>query len=303
VLNKSFIGFEPAGQPQGDFSIGNILLPGNLKNTFRLGMADPHKMIRTDGTKVMTPRHPSWRSEIIGLWVILKTDPMIIMLFPMFFASNWFYTWQFNDYNGTLFNIRARALNNLVYWIAQIIGSLVIGLLLDHKKLTRRVRAFSGWVVLFIFVFFVHIWAYFYQKKYTRESAPIEAERMDIFDSGYAGKIFLYIFCGVLDAMWQTAAYWIMGAMSNDPAKLAYFAGFYKSIQSAGAAGIWRADGVKVPFMNIFVSTWALLVGGLIFALPMIHLRVKNHTEILDEAATHMDDNDKPPVEALSEKK
>lgn len=26
--------------------------------------------------------------------------------------------------------------------------------------------------------------------------------------------------------MWQTTAYWIMGAMSNDPAKLAHFAGF-----------------------------------------------------------------------------
>lgn len=90
---------------------------------------------------------------------------------------------------------------------------------------------------------------------------------MDIFDSGYAGKIFLYIFCGVLDAMWQTTAYWIMGAMSNDPAKLAYFAGFCacflilpfvsnsahasfrldKSLQSAGAAGIWRGDAVKIP--------------------------------------------------------
>ena len=49
---------------------------------------------------------------------------------------------------------------------------------------------------------------------------------MDIFDSGYTGRIFLYVFCGILDAMWQTTAYWLMGAMSNDPAKLAHFAGF-----------------------------------------------------------------------------
>lgn len=51
------------------------------------------------------------------------------------------------------------------------------------------------------------------------------------------------------------------GAMSNDPAKLAHFTGFCpsfrlhicpcclqflldKSLQSAGAAGIWRADAV-----------------------------------------------------------
>lgn len=35
--------------------------------------------------------------------------------------------------------------------------------------------------------------------------------------------------------------------------------------------------------MNMFLSTWTLLVAGLIFALPMIHLRVKNHTELADE--------------------
>jgi hypothetical protein len=49
---------------------------------------------------------------------------------------------------------------------------------------------------------------------------------MDMNDPGYPGKVMLYIFLGILDAMWQTAAYWLMGAMSNDPAKLAHFAGF-----------------------------------------------------------------------------
>lgn len=35
--------------------------------------------------------------------------------------------------------------------------------------------------------------------------------------------------------------------------------------------------------MNIFVSTWVLLVAGLVFALPMLYLRVKNHTELEEE--------------------
>ncbi|KAG6885023.1 hypothetical protein C0993_006439 [Termitomyces sp. T159_Od127] len=173
-------------------------------------MADPAKMVRTDGTKVTQARNPSWKSEFLGLYVALRTDPMILLLFPMFLASNWFYTWQFNDYNGAIFNIRARALNNLVYWMAQIVGSVAIGRLLDQSKLSRRVRAFSGWAVL----------------TYTRASVPPDSERLDIFSPGYTGKIFLYVFCGILDAMWQTTAYWLMGAMSNDPAKLAYFAGF-----------------------------------------------------------------------------
>ncbi|KAK0440852.1 hypothetical protein EV421DRAFT_1815351 [Armillaria borealis] len=39
-------------------------------------------------------RHPSWKTGIIGLFVTLKTDPMIILLCPMFFDSNWVYTWH-----------------------------------------------------------------------------------------------------------------------------------------------------------------------------------------------------------------
>lgn len=59
-----------------------------------LAMVDPHKMIRTDGTKVSTPRSPSWKVEILSLKLALVTDPMILTLLPMFFASNWFYTWR-----------------------------------------------------------------------------------------------------------------------------------------------------------------------------------------------------------------
>ena len=33
----------------------------------------------------------------------------------------------------------------------------------------------------------------------------------------------------------------------------------------------------------MFISTWTLLVAGLVFALPMIYMRVKDHTDIADE--------------------
>jgi hypothetical protein len=46
-------------------------------------MADPKKMIRTDGTRVAIILHPSWKSELIGLWVALRTDPYIVLLFPV----------------------------------------------------------------------------------------------------------------------------------------------------------------------------------------------------------------------------
>jgi MFS family permease len=266
-------------------------------------MVPPEKMIRTDGTRVVTPRHPSWKTEIIGLKVALFKDPLIVLLFPMFFASNWFYTWQFNGFNGALFNIRTRSLNSMLYWSSQVVGSILIGLLLDFKKLSRRNRAFAGWAVLFVMVFVCHGWAYHYQKQYSRESiASGETQKIDFLDAPYVGRVFLYIGFGILDAQWQSTTYWLMGAMSNDPAKLAYFTGFYKSLQSAGAAGIWRADGVGKPYLDMFASTWALTVAGLLFCLPMIYLRVKNHTELADETVARIgDDGHIRPVEEVQQ--
>ncbi|OJA17344.1 hypothetical protein AZE42_09602 [Rhizopogon vesiculosus] len=261
-----------------------------------LFLADPYKMIRTDGTRVTPIRHPSWKTEFISLFVALRTDPWIVLLFPMFFSSNYFYTWQFNDYNGALFNIRTRGLNNFVYWTAQIFGSFFIGhYILDSRRLRRRARAFLGWSIVVASVFAVHIWAYMYQKNYTRASEPPDGPKMDMHDPQYPSRVWLMISYGLLDSMWQTTAYWLMGAMSNDPAKLAVFTGFYKCFQSAGSAVVWRLDAVQKPFMDIFISTWVLAAAGMICAFPLVYKRVKDHTEIDDEALLNRPNVEKIP--------
>jgi hypothetical protein len=68
--------------------------------------------------------------------------------------------------------------------------------------------------------------------------------------------------------------------MSNNSRKLTILAGFYKSLQSAGAAIIYRIDALKVPYMNIFASTWGLLAVGLVIAAPVIWTKVTDHTEV-----------------------
>jgi hypothetical protein len=75
----------------------------------------------------------------------------------------------------------------------------------------------------------------------------------------------------------------LMGAISNNSRKLANFAGFYKGIQSAGAAIIWRLDGYKVPYMNLFISCWVLLAGSLVVALPVMLLKIKDTVPIEED--------------------
>ena len=74
-----------------------------------------------------------------------------------------------------------------------------------------------------------------------------------------------------------------MGALTNNGRKLANFAGFYKGIQSAGAAVIFRVDALKTPFMNIFASCWALLGGSLLIAAPLIFAKIRDTVPIEDD--------------------
>ncbi len=75
------------------FQIGFLVL--TLIGVFLpMCMAKPNEMVRSDGSKVIYPHQPSFLEAIRGLWVTLQTEPWIVLLFPMFFASNWFYTWR-----------------------------------------------------------------------------------------------------------------------------------------------------------------------------------------------------------------
>lgn len=74
-----------------------------------------------------------------------------------------------------------------------------------------------------------------------------------------------------------------MGAMTNNSRKLANFVGFYKGIQSAGAAVVFRVDAVGTSYMSEFISCWALLGGSMILALPVIFLKIKDTVTIEED--------------------
>jgi hypothetical protein len=247
-------------------------------------LVDAHSVVRSDGSKVILMKNPTWKTELWGLYETFQSDPYIILLFPMFFASNWFYTYHFNGINGARFNTRTKALNNVLYYSMQIVGAFIFGYALDQHRFRRTVRAKAVWVVLFVLTFAIWGGGYQFQRTYTRASLKEDPTLiLDWSDSGYAGPLVLYMIYGAYDAAWQTTVYWYMGSMTNNGRKLANFAGFYKGIQSAGAAIIWRLDSLEIPFMNEFASCWALLAGGLLFALPVILLKIKDTVPVEED--------------------
>ncbi|KAJ9645891.1 hypothetical protein H2201_006036 [Coniosporium apollinis] len=276
-------------------------------------LVDAKNVVRKDGSKIILMKNPTWQTEIKGLGETFMTDPYILLLFPMFFASNWFYTYQFNGVNLAFFNTRTRALNNTLYYIMQIVGAFVFGYALDRATIRRTTRAKAVWAALFVLTMVVWGGGYAFQKNYTREQVNAGSAtkddpsddyvKKDWTDSGYIGPMFLYMFYGFYDAAWQTTVYWFMGSLTNNGRKLANFAGFYKGIQSAGAAIIWALDNKGIPFMNVFASCWALLAGSLVIALPVILMKVQD-TVPIEEDLKFSDETiaDVAPQQTLNQK-
>ena len=177
-----------------------------------LFICDANKVIREDGTKVIGMKNPSWKTEFIGLFETLRDFPYVILLFPMFFSSNVFYTYQNNGLNGSHFNIRTRALNSLLYWLAQIIGAILFGFAHDISSIRRSVRAKASFASLFVLTMVVWGGGWAWQKDAPPRSVTSqedwEAQKLDWTDSGFLGPMFLYFFYGFFDAAWQTSIYW-----------------------------------------------------------------------------------------------
>lgn len=58
----------------------------------------------------------------------------------------------------------------------------------------------------------------------------------------------------------QTFIYWIIGTLSNEPAVLGVYTGFFKAWQNAGAAAGWKIDGSSVTYLNFLIACWVLVL-------------------------------------------
>ena len=266
-------------------------------------------IIRPDGTRVVLMKNPSWQSEFIGLYETVKFEPFVILLFPMFWSSNWFTTYQVNSVNGARFDTRTKALNSVLYYMAQIVAAGIFGYALDIERVRRTIRAKAVLATLFVLTFCIWGGGYAYEKGYTRtmNSAGDKSYKpTDWNSSGYVGVMFLYIFYGFYDAAWQASVYWyvpfpssplessilqpetniyprFMGALSNSGRRSANYVGFYKGIQSAGAAVMWSLDSHTLSYKSEFISNWVLLTVSLLCAAPVIFLKIKDHVTVEED--------------------
>ncbi|EFJ06520.1 hypothetical protein SELMODRAFT_448749 [Selaginella moellendorffii] len=259
----------PNAQSVNDATYIGFMVIMSFGSLLTLALLTPDRVVRDDGSRVTAIRYSNPFTE--G-WEILKLflTPKLLLLAPACVASNFFYTYQFNGFNASLFNVRTRGFNGVFYWGAQMLGATVLGFLLDACHPRRKVRGFVGIAVVAVFGMVTWGGGLAKQLEYSRYDLPPELD----FKSGpeYAGPFILFVCYGLLDAMYQTLCYWTMGALTDDALALSRYAGFYKGVQSAGAAVAWQLDAHKVRFLVQLLVNWGLLV----LSIPLLMLIMKD---------------------------
>ncbi|KAJ5730686.1 uncharacterized protein N7483_005194 [Penicillium malachiteum] len=234
-----------------------LMLMGSVVACF---VSNPSKVIRDDGSRVVVPRQTTFVQELKN--VVLAYIP-----------------YQSNDFNSYFFNLRTRAFGSLWFDFGQFAMAVILGLLLDFSKLGgRRRRAFVGWGILFFLINAVFIGGVFPARASHRGVSP--EHLLDVHDEKAAGYITLYTFYGAVDGAWQTFAWWIMGALSNDPLVLSIYSAFYKVFGAMGAAIVFSLDVRGISYQAMFGSYWGLLAGSMVFVLVLIFKRVEDTLEV-----------------------
>eukprot|EP01055_Gregarina_sp_Pseudo9_P000203 Gregarina_sp_Pseudo_9__202@NODE_1131_length_1853_cov_590_642227_g1058_i0_p1_GENE_NODE_1131_length_1853_cov_590_642227_g1058_i0NODE_1131_length_1853_cov_590_642227_g1058_i0_p1_ORF_typecomplete_len472_score113_99UNC93/PF05978_16/7_3e29UNC93/PF05978_16/5e02UNC93/PF05978_16/2_4e03MFS_1/PF07690_16/1_4e18MFS_1/PF07690_16/1_8e02Sugar_tr/PF00083_24/0_00052DUF3169/PF11368_8/4_8e03DUF3169/PF11368_8/4_3e02DUF3169/PF11368_8/0_0022DUF3169/PF11368_8/3_3e02OATP/PF03137_20/0_81_NODE_1131_length_1853_cov_590_642 len=282
-----------SANPASYFTFVGLMGAGAIAGLFLL--VSPKRVKKEDGTMVEFEKAGSAWLEIKGA-LLMIVNPYAQLLVLYFLASNWYYVYQFNYVNGTLFNVRTRGFNSCLYWGAEMASAYVMGKLLDRESMGRRAKAQWGfWYVSFwacvawvLGIVLQYTWEGGYDKSdFIEGSIP---DPVDITDSSRAAfPIICYVVFGWADACLQAFVYWIMGAVcGNDTALMARFAGFYKGIQSLGACISWAID-LPGPALKYAAQMW-ICIGLLLAGSPLAYFCVLRVKDLEEEAPAKMDE-------------
>uniref|UniRef100_A0A6N2LPE5 Uncharacterized protein n=1 Tax=Salix viminalis TaxID=40686 RepID=A0A6N2LPE5_SALVM len=231
-----------------------------------LAILPPSKVVRDDGTRCTNIRYSKVSSEAVEICKLSELED----------APHCPAAWLATSFT--------------------MVGSVGIGYILDFSFQSRRKRGFVGIGVVSVLGTVIWAGGLANQLGYSHEDLP---SKLDFKDSAsdFAGPFVLYFSYGLLDAMFQSMVYWVIGALADDSEILSRYAGFYKGVQSAGAAIAWQVDTHKVPLLAQLIVNWSLTTVSYPLLIILVMLAVKDEKKG-DEASANPAsvDKDSKPV-------
>ncbi|KAJ2379218.1 hypothetical protein GGI05_006626, partial [Coemansia sp. RSA 2603] len=133
-------------------------------------LAPPENVIRSDGSYVVFKDCTNVYKEAVETLKVFQNQWMLLLT-PMCIVSNFFYSYQWGAYNGSIFTLRTRGLNSVLYWTSQMLAAYVASLLHDSKYLSRRGRGMMSLSVVTVMANIMWGVTLILQKTYTHGPA------------------------------------------------------------------------------------------------------------------------------------
>ncbi|KAF9950666.1 hypothetical protein BGZ70_001270 [Mortierella alpina] len=282
--------YQPGMDPDDVSSLTYIvyMVIMGLATLLAVFLTRPSNIVRDNGEPVIVAKFAGIKAEFVAIMSVF-CDWRMLLLIPAFFFSNFSYTYQFNDFNGFNFNIRTRSLNSILFWVAQIIGALVIGYLLDRMPMRRPRRAMLGLLIIALLFMATWIGALMMQLKHKWERKTLKQDQLiDLAHDNYTGPLAIYAMFGFCDAAFAVYCYWLMGALSNKHDELSRYAGFFKSIQSLGSAVAAPLDLAQTPLLAYLITNWILCA----FSIAAMFLVCRTITDTTVDADEYDDEGE-----------
>lgn len=193
-------------------------------------ISKPEKVIRKDGTKVITNVTDETIKQMWGRFMRIVKRKEILVLAPLMLTNSWYKTWQGN-YMVHNFSVRSRSLNVLLAAVVSACADLFGTWCLDYPKLSNKVKARISWVFVACFQSCYFIWAFIAQK---------HIQDNNLTDLDWEGSPY-YVTAYVPYQIFKVPAelvfnwvFWIVSVYSFDSADMSYVMAVVRGIESLG---------------------------------------------------------------------
>ncbi|EXJ80897.1 hypothetical protein A1O3_07185 [Capronia epimyces CBS 606.96] len=256
---------------------------------------DPKTIVRDDGTHIAEFEPTNIRTEL-GHLRALVVDWKMYALVPTFIASEMCLA-TVSSINSYYFSLRARSLNNVLFQFIMVLAAIALSFLLDMRRLSRRRRGLIACSCVGVITMAACAGLVGWMKVNGLDGRLPVSPDVDWTSGRFAGGVVLYLLWGIVYASYLISANWVVGSLSNDPARCAMYCGFAKGTASLGLCICFILDTQSVTYMTQVIMQFVLYAVGSLTVIYMLvyHVTDTNYfteahviapTHVQEEAAT-----------------
>ena len=198
----------------------------------------------------------------------------MVLLFFLFLYTGYNQPYQLTVFGNRIFKPQTNGLEMIVFYMAEIIGGLYVGSMLDRSRSQREAakRCLALFAVVTASSF---VMCYFQELPCAFSEDDNCVKKINYYEKEAIVPTAIYALWGFSDSQIQTYSYWLMGTLYEDGLTQARAVGFYKMVQSLGwSIGFFLMPSkVMEPIVQMLFTAACFVVG---LALSLKELPAEN---------------------------